>query len=162
MPRKFHHALIHALCGIEVVEQCAVADGFRVDVIRVEHLVADDTLYAVGRGIAGVQRLLGVGHACLLIDLVLTVAVLVSGAVLPAEGGLHVRRREGIDGSLIVAHIDTELVAKAGGIAVGCPGEDDTVGLTLHLDVVHRHRTHGAHRHCGLRVVAGRVLVPKL
>ena len=48
VPCQLHHALVHAFRGIEAVEQGAVADGLRVDVIRVEHLVADNALYAVG------------------------------------------------------------------------------------------------------------------
>ena len=88
--------------------------------------------------------------------------MLVGGAVLPAEGGLHVRRCEGVDGRFVVTHIDAELIAKAGSIAVGGPDEDDAVGLTLHLDVVHRYRAYRAYRHRGFRVVALSILIPEL
>ena len=161
-PRQFHRAFVHALRGIKAVEQCAVADGLRVDIIGVEHHVIDDALYAIGQRSAGIQRLLSIGHTCFRVNLVLSVGVLVGGTMLPTEAGLHVRSLERVDGILLAAHIDTELVAEALCIAVGRPGEHDAVVQLLHQEIVHWHSTDGAHRHRGLRIVAFCVLVPEL
>ena len=162
MPRQLHRSLIAPLRGIERVELCSLADGLRVDGHGVEHSVANDTLYAVGLGGAGVQRLLGIGHARLRVNLVLSVAVLVSGSVLPLQQVLHVGGCECVDGVLLAIDIDTELVAEAFGIGIGGPCKHDAVGLLFHLQVAHGHFTRGVDSHRGLRVVALRRQAPEV
>ena len=162
MPRQFHRAFIDALRSIERVELRALANSLLTDVIGVEHGVANDTLYAIGSGGAGTQRLLGIGHARRGVHLVLPVGVLVGGAVLPAHGTLVVGWREGVDGVFLVVDVDAELVAEAFGIGVGIPGEDDAVRQLFYLEVLDGHRAGGVHGDAGLRVVATGRHVPEV
>ena len=162
VPRQLHQTFVAALRGIEAVELRGLADGFQLGGIGVEHLVADDAVDAVVVRVAGIQRLLGVGHARLRVYLVLRVVVLVGGAVLPLEGCLHIGGLKLVDGDFVVAHIDAELMAETLGIGIRGPGEDKAVRLLVYTEVVDGHRARGAHRDAGLRVVALRVDIPEV
>ena len=162
MPRQLHRALVDTLRGIERVEPGSRANCLLTDGVGVEHGVANDTLYAIISGIAGAQRLLGIGHARRGVHLVLPVGVLVGSTVLPAHGTLVVGWREGVDGVLLVVNVDAELVAEALGIGVGSPGEDDAVRQLFRLEVLDGHRAGGVHGDAGLRVVATGRNVPEV
>ena len=143
VPRQLHQAFVAALRGIEAVELRGLADGLQLGGIGVEHLACDDAVDAVVVRVAGVQRLLGVGHARLRVYLALRVVVLVGGAVLPLEGCLHGLKL--VDGVFFVAHIDAELMAETLGIGIRGPGEDKAVRLLVHPEVVDGYRARGVH-----------------
>ena len=145
VPRQLHQTFVAALRGIEAVELRGLADGLQLGGIGVEHLAGDDAVNAVVVRVAGVQRLLGVGHARLRVYLVLRIVVLVGSAVLPLEGCLHIGGLKLVDGGFFVAHIDAELMAETLGIGIRGPGEDKAVRLLVHPEVVDGYRARGVH-----------------
>ena len=165
VPGELHRAVVDALRGINLLEQRTLADGLHANGVLVELLIAvlvlDGAYDAIVRRLASIERLLGVGDARLLVDLVLTVGVLVSSAVLPAEFGLHVGWRDGAGRVLLVVHINLESVAEAFGITIRFPGEHDAVVETLRRQVIDGHHACGAHRGRGFGVIAPRILAPE-
>ena len=112
--------------------------------------------------IAGVQRLLGIGNARILVNLVLAVVVFIGGTVLPTELGLHGRGLQFVCGILLIVDVYPELIAKALGITVRRPGKYKTVVLLLHHKIVYWYRAYYAYRHCSFRIIALSILIPEL
>ena len=154
MPRQFYRTFVHTLGCIQRIELRGLSYSFGTDAVAVEFCSADSSHNAVGVGVTCSQLSLGIRHTRSFIHLILTVGMQVGSTVFPAEFILSAHCLECVGRGFFIVYVYVEPVAKAFGVGVGGPGEDDTVFLLIHIEVINRYRACSADRHRCLCIIA--------
>ena len=162
LPGELDHAGIDTFLGIEIHEQRALTDTFLGSGYLAELDIVYPAFHAVGARLTTVDRLRRIGHTRSCVHTVLTIQMLLRGAVLPYVIGLVIAGNNGIDRLGLVVDKDLERVPEALRIAVRCPCQFDVVEERLRPEVVHRHRTAATDCFRHSRLLFLRVDIPRV